>query len=90
VFNLAWTVSKFLALGYDLYDLIAKTTVRPAEALGEETRLGSLRPGMIADISVFDLVEGDYTFTDSYGATIKGSTILQPALAIRDGQAVGD
>jgi predicted amidohydrolase len=39
---------------------------------------------------VFDLVEGDYTFTDSYGATIKGSTILQPALAIRDGQAVGD
>ncbi|MEX0974712.1 MAG: amidohydrolase/deacetylase family metallohydrolase [Bacillota bacterium] len=89
VFDLAWTVSKFLALGYDLYDLIAKTTIHPAQALGEEARLGSLRPGMLADVSVFDLVEGDYRFTDSYGATIKGTTILRPALVLRDGQVVG-
>ncbi len=86
VFDLIWTVSKFMALGYDLYDLVAKTTIRPAEALGEESRLGSLKPGMLADVSVFEMVDGDYTFTDSYGATIKGTKALQPVLALRDGR----
>ena len=84
-FVLTRMMSKFLALGLSLEKLIELTTINPARALGEETRRGSLKVGMPADIAILELVEGDYTFVDSRKATIKGRQVLVPSLTIKSG-----
>ncbi|MDA1279714.1 MAG: hypothetical protein O3B95_06675, partial [Chloroflexi bacterium] len=45
---------------------------------------GSLGVGSIADISILDLVEGDFTFHSRSGPG-KGSQAIAPVMAIRDG-----
>ena len=63
MYDLPTTLSKFLALGMTLPDAIARATSRPAAAMGRRD-LGSLMPGSAADISIFDLQEGAFTFRD--------------------------
>jgi len=64
VFSLLVTMSKFLAIGFDIEQLIRMTTMNPASVLtgGKDRR--SLKKGMPADISILDLQEGSYRFND--------------------------
>lgn len=63
MYDLPTTLSKFLNLGMTLPEVIARATVRPAAAMGRPD-LGTLRVGAPADIALFRLEEGDYTFHD--------------------------
>jgi dihydroorotase len=63
MFDLPTTLSKFLALGLSLPDFIERATARPAAAM-RRPDLGSLRPGSPADLALFRLEEGDFTFHD--------------------------
>ncbi len=86
VFNLTVTMSKFLALGYSLEQIIEMTTIGPARALREEHRRGSLGIGMPADISILEVVEGDYVYSGGVpGMTFKGKLLLVPRLTIKSG-----
>jgi dihydroorotase len=60
-------VSKFLALGVDLDKAIACATANPAKAFDFGVQLGTLRPGSEADIGIFELQEGKFTFSDHAG-----------------------
>src|ERR1700730_16207576 len=60
-------VSKFLALGMDLDKSIACVTVNPAKAFDFGVQIGTLRPGSEADIGIFELQEGKFTFSDHAG-----------------------
>lgn len=53
-FHLLTVLSKLLAIGVSLPDVIASTTTRPA-AFQNRPDLGTLRPGAIADVTVLDL-----------------------------------
>ena len=89
IFSLVLTMSKFLALGLNLEQVITMTTLNPARALGEETRRGSLRPGAPADVSILKLVAGDYTFHDGMiGNQATGETLILPELTLKNGVAV--
>ena len=86
VHSLPETASKLLNLGLSFEEIVAQTTVNPASAIGREKDLGTLRPGSIADISVFDINEGDYTFTDSHGHQEQGPLLIEPAVTMRGGE----
>jgi dihydroorotase len=61
------------------------TTSKPAEILGISEDLGSLSVGTTADISIVDLVEGDFSFREASGATKAGSQAIKPVMAVKDG-----
>ncbi|MCC6315320.1 MAG: amidohydrolase/deacetylase family metallohydrolase [Thermomicrobiales bacterium] len=61
--DLPTTLSKFLNLGMSLPDVIERATSRPAAAM-RRPDLGSLRPGSAADVAIFRIEEGEFTFHD--------------------------
>jgi dihydroorotase len=83
--SLPGVMSKFLCLGLSLQDVVLKTTMAPARALGRENEIGTLRPGTRADLLQFELVSGDYKFTDIHLQTRKGSKMIKPRLVLKDG-----
>jgi dihydroorotase len=89
MYDLPTTLSKFLNLGMSVPDAIERATTRPARAVGRPD-LATLRPGAPADIALFVLEEGDYTFHDVFmtprqakvrlvnRATIRGGKVMAP------------
>lgn len=65
VYDMPTTLSKFLNLGLTLPQVIEQSTFAPARAIGKEKELGTLAEGSLADIALFELQEGDFTFHDS-------------------------
>jgi dihydroorotase len=84
--SLMVTMSKFLNLGLTIDQVVEMTTINPAKALGEEAQRGSLTPGMPANISVVEIVEGKYFFSDALGRnSIRGNLLLEPRLVLKAG-----
>ena len=79
-------MAKFMAVGYSLADVVKMTTVNAAAAIGYADTLGALKVGRAADITVFDLAEGDYIFTDTKKETFTGSWGIAPVQAVKAGE----
>ena len=86
VFDLATTMSKFLLLGLPLNEVLAKATSVPSRLLGLDDRLGAIREGYLADITVFRLAEGEFEFEDSMKQRVIGRQRLEPVAVIRRGR----
>ncbi len=84
-YSLCGAMSKLLALGFDLPFVIRATTEHPAEVLRME-EIGTLRPGTRADITVLDVLEGDWTFRDCHKVELVGRQRLLPRLVVRNGR----
>jgi len=85
--SLPVVMSKFIAMGLTLDQVIEMTTINPAKALGEGKKRGSLSPGMSADITVLELTKGDYTFCDGTGGdVIHGEALLGPRMVLKAGE----
>ena len=74
-FNMLVTMSKFLAMGVDLAEIIRASTVNAALAV-RRTDLGTLEVGAQGDATVLDVRQGRFEFTDSLGETMTGSRHL--------------
>ena len=85
VFDLVTTMDKFLHLGMDLVEVIRRTTQLPARFLGREEDLGTLRPGAVADITVLELMNGEFPLIDAEGNTEIGRQHLEPTHVFRAG-----
>ena len=88
VYGMTVTMSKFMGLGLDLKQVLEMSTVNPARALGEEKRLGGLKSGMEADISILELVSGKWKFEDSEQRIIEVDKLLTPVVTIKAGQVI--
>jgi len=82
-------MSKFLALGMPLEDVVARATWNPACEIHQE-ELGHLSVGAPADIAVLRLVKGDFGFLDARGTRMNGPQKLVAELTIRAGRVVWD
>lgn len=80
------SMAKFMSIGYSLSDVVQMTTSRAARGLGMSDRLGALAVGREADISIFDVVEGNWKFTDTLNQPFTGSKALVPVQTIRAGE----
>ncbi len=78
-------MSKMLAVGMPLDEVISAVTDRAAKALGREEKLGALRIGGVADIAVLDLAAGAVGFSDTFGHERTAKTILSARHTIRTG-----
>ena len=63
------TLSKFLALGMPLGDVIAASTVAAARTLNRPD-LGTLKPGSVGDASILSLDEGSFPLEDVRGEVV--------------------
>jgi dihydroorotase len=79
-------MAKFMSIGYSLSDVVKATTVSAASALGLAGEIGAIAVGRDADISVIDVVEGDFTFTDTTGQAFQGRYGLAPVRTIKAGE----
>lgn len=89
VFDLATTLSKFLHLGLSLEQVIERAATNPANVFGFPKGLGTLREGAEADVSVFALAEGDFTFVDAHGQKRVGHRKLVPVATAKAGRLYG-
>jgi dihydroorotase len=84
VFSLAETMSKMLALGIELRDVIAMATANVARNIGKLDELGSLGVGRPAEISVLRLIDGPVPLSDGH-ETVIGDHGLMPVGCVRAG-----
>ena len=86
--TLPQVMSKMLCIGMSLEDVVLKTTAVPARVLGREDEIGTLAPGVQADVLVFDVETGQFPFTDTHLQVRDGSRRIVPRLVIKQGQAL--
>jgi dihydroorotase len=82
-------MSKFLAMGLSLDQVVALSTWNPAREIKRE-ELGNLSVGAPADVAVLRVEKGKFGFTDIYGARIAGTQKLTCELTVRNGLVVYD
>jgi dihydroorotase len=87
VYDLVTELSKFLAVGMSLDQVIERVTLRPTHMFNFGVEIGTLRPGTVADITILDVREGAFVFGDSTGKKRTGKQKLQSVAAIRAGKA---
>lgn len=81
-------MSKFLALGMPLCDIVRAVTEKPAELMGMKDEIGTLKAGAIADVAIMRKEALVRDYPDSTGAAIKGSEAFVPQLTMANGQIV--
>ena len=82
-------MSKFLAMGVPLKEVIRQSTTNPAAQI-KRPDLGQIAPGSEADIAVLRLDKGDFGFVDVRGGRIQGAQRLGCEMTIRAGKIVFD
>ncbi len=82
-------LSKFIAMGFTLKEVISRATWGPAQVIGRP-ELGHLSVGTEADVAVFGLREGDFGFLDVRGKRLQGNRKLEAELTIRAGKVMWD
>ena len=86
VHSLMECMSKFMALGYSLADVVRMTTANAAKAIGMDDEIGSLAVGREADITILDANSGNYRFFDSIQREFTGSVGITPVHTVRAGE----
>jgi dihydroorotase len=82
-------MSKFLALGVSVQDVVARATWHPAREIHRE-EFGHLTVGAVADVAVLRMVEGDFGFVDSSRRRLRGNKNLVCELTLKGGRPVWD
>ena len=78
-------MSKFLAMGVPLDDVIRRSTVNPAAEI-RRPELGTLSVGKDADIAVLELTKGHFSYVDCGVARMDGNVKLTARMTIRAGR----
>lgn len=89
VWDLATTLSKIMALGMPLEEIIPRVTEHPARVVGLD-RDGArwLEEGATADFTLFDVVDGSVELADAIGDKLRVERLITPMLAVRGAKAV--
>ncbi len=88
VFSLPMVMTKHMALGMRLADVVTAVTTNAAEQMRTAGDMGTLRKNTCADVSVFKLVDANVTYRDAHGNTLSGDKLLVPMATIIDGDVL--
>ena len=86
VHSMTEMMSRFLAMGFTMDQVVTMSTLNPAKAVGVDDRLGSLEVGKQADISVLEVVDGDWIVYDVLGNSRRLDKAVVPVLSVKNGQ----
>jgi len=84
-FSLVQAMSSMMALGLTLEQVVPMVTSNAAEMLGLSDRIGTLRPGTDADVSVLSEKRGRYLLSDNEKNEVIAERLLQPSFCLRAG-----
>jgi dihydroorotase len=87
--NLPNVMSKILALGVPLLEVIRESTTNPASEIGHP-ELGQISVGSIADIAILRIDHGSFSYADLAGGKVDGTERIVPEMTIRAGRIVFD
>ena len=82
-------MSKYMAIGMSIEDVITRATWNAATSIKRED-LGNLGEGSVADIAVLSMLNGKFGFIDAGGNRLEGDRKLEAELTIRAGKIVWD
>ena len=82
-------MSKYMAIGMSIEDVIAGATWNAARSIKRED-LGNLSEGSVADITILSLQKGKFGFIDAAGKKLEGNSKLEAELTTRAGRIVWD
>jgi len=71
-----------------LPEIVKTVTSNAAALLRLETEIGALKPGMVADIAVLDLLPGRWQLSDNSGEVVEATEMIVPAFSLRAGQRI--
>jgi dihydroorotase len=89
VLSMTEVISKFLAMGVPLEDLIRRSTVNPAKEI-RRPELGTLTVGHEADVAVLEVLHGHFGYIDDGYARMDGNVKLVARMTIRAGRILYD
>lgn len=87
--DMANLMSKFLAMGMPLREVVARSTWNPARQI-KRADLGHLSVGAVADLAVLSVDIGRFGYIDVDGGKLEGVQRLQCELTLRAGTVVWD
>ena len=89
VLSMTNVMSKFLAMGVPLQDIVRRSTVNPAQEI-HRPELGTLSVGKEADIAVLEQLNGSFGYIDCGFARMDAKVKLVARLTVRAGRIVYD
>jgi dihydroorotase len=85
-FSLVSAMTAMLACGLTLEQVVPMVTSHPARMLRLEGQIGTLKPGVIADVSVLHDERGRWVLRDNEDTRVSTTRMLRPAFCLRAGQ----
>jgi dihydroorotase len=82
-------MSKFMAMGYSLEQVVTMATTAPAKIINRAPKIGTLQIGAPADVAIMDLVEGPVSFVDTRDNKRDGKAFLRPVQTVINGVPFG-
>jgi dihydroorotase len=82
-------MSKFMAMGYSLDEVVTMTTTAPARIINRAPGIGTLQIGAPADVAIMELVEGPVSFVDTRNNRRDGKAYLKPVQTVINGVPFG-
>src|SRR3984957_6690293 len=82
-------MSKFMAVGYSLEQVVTMTTTAPTKIINRAPKSGTLQIGAPGDVSIMELVEGPVTFVDTRNNRRNGKILLKPVQTVINGVPFG-
>ncbi len=89
VLSMTNVMSKFLAMGVPLQDIVRRSTVNPAQEI-HRPELGTLSVGKEADIAVLEQLNGSFGYIDCGLARMDAKVKLVARMTVRAGRIVYD
>ena len=79
---LTWVMSKFMALGFTLEQVVSMATVAPARMIDRIAKHGTLQVGAPADATLVEIVSGPVEFVDTRNNKRSGKAYIKPVQAV--------
>src|SRR5438477_5290478 len=86
---LTWVMSKVMALGFTLEQLVRMSSAVPAGIINRMPKLGTLQVGAPADATLVELVNGEVEFVDTRNNKRKGKAYIRPVQAVTNAVPFG-
>jgi dihydroorotase len=86
VHSMTEMMTRFLAMGFSLDQVVTMCALNPAKAMGLEGRLGTLGTGRQADISVLEVRDGSWVVFDVVGGSRRADKAVVPVLTVKKGE----
>ena len=84
-FSLVSAMSSMLALGLSIEQIVPMVTTHAAQMIGLQGEIGTLKPGVAADVTVVHDERGRWTLRDNEGTKLRTERMLRPHFCLRGG-----